>query len=185
MDYTEHNDRIEVPKSAGVEGFLHALKSILTLPNVQRVEISAKGEVSYKYFLPKDEKAVSIKIEFDSLAPYAVVRNSSSVTELALPHNNAAVAIAQLFNLVAQDHLHPLAWVGSPHSQVWAWYQMTTAITPPNQESLFGLPFWSDRMVEDGTLILCAGFAKDGGLIDTHKSYKLCIPTLQKEVNVL
>jgi hypothetical protein len=184
MDYQEHNEKIEVPKQTGVEGFLHAIKAILMLPNVKRIEISANGEVSYRYFLPKDAKTAPLKVNFESLEPYAVVRNAGKVVELPDPDQNAAIALAQLFNLASLDHLHPLALVGSPNSNLWAWYEETTSVKLPNKESLLGLPYFGDRMIEDGTLILCAGFARDGGLIDTHKSYKLCIPQ-QKVVNVI
>lgn len=184
MDYQEHNETIEVPKQSGVEGFLHALKSILTLPNVKRIEITSNGQVSYRYFLPKDAKSAPLKLNFESLEPYAVIRNAGLVTELAFPDHNAAVALGQLFNMAALNHLHPLALAGSPNSELWTWYEETTSIKLLNKESLFGLPYLSDRKFEDGTLILCAGFSRDGGLIDTHKSYKLCIPQ-QKVVNVI
>ena len=184
MEYQEHNEKIEVPKQSGVEGFLHALKAILTLPNVKKIEISSNGEVAYRYFLPKDAATAPLKVNFESLEPYAVIRNAGQVTELAFPDFNAAIALAQLFNMAAQDHLHPLALVGSPNSNLWAWYEETTSIKLLNKEGLFGLPFLGDRMIEDGTLVLCAGFARDGSLIDTHKSYKLCIPQ-QKVVNVI
>jgi hypothetical protein len=184
MDYTEHNEKIEVPKQSGVEGFLHALKAILTLPNVKKIEITSNGEVAYRYFLPKEAATTPLKVNFESLEPYAVVRNAGLVTELAFPDYNAAVAIAQLFSMAAQDHLHPLALVGGTNSDLWAWYEETTSIKLFNKESLFGLPYLGDRKFEDGVLILCAGFARDGSLIDTHKSYKLCIPQT-KVVNVI
>lgn len=184
MDYQEKNEKIEVPKQVGVEGFLHAIKAILTLPNVKEIKITSNGEVSYRYFLPKDAKMAPLKVNFESLEPYAVVRNSGSIVELGEPDYNAAVALGQLFNMVALDHLHPIGFVSSPNSNLWAWYEETTSIKLPNKEGLLGLPFWGDRMIEDATLVLAAGFARDAGLIDTHKSYKLCIPKL-KVVNVL
>jgi hypothetical protein len=112
-----------------------------------------------------------------------IVRNSE-VVEFTRPSLNAAVAICQLFSMAAADHLHPLGFVGSPNSALWSWYAESTGILPAVKDSLLGLPFWHERMIEDPTLILCAGFARDGSLIDTQKSYKLCIPQIPKVPDV-
>lgn len=183
MDYQEKIEKVEIPKSTGVEGFLHAIKSILQLPNIQKIEVSGKGEVSYRYFVPKDGNASPLKLNFETLEPYAVIRNGK-VVELRSPALNAAVAIGQLFNMAALDHLHPLALVGGANTELWKWYEETTSIHPPTAESLYGLPVYGDRMLEDNVLVLCAGFVRDGSLIDTQKSYKMCIPTLSKVPNV-
>jgi len=186
MDYQEKIERVEIPKSTGVEGFLHAIKAILQLPNIQKIEISGKGEVSYRYFVPKDAKDVatgSLKVSFETLEPYGVIRNGK-VVELMSPALNAAVAIGQLFNMASLDHLHPLALVGGANTELWAWYEGTTSIHMPTMESLYGLPFYGERMLEDNVLVLCAGFVRDGSLIDTQKSYKLCIPPFPEVPNV-
>jgi hypothetical protein len=183
MDYEERNDKVDVPRSTGLEGFLHAIKTILTLPNIQKIEISGKGEISYRYFTPKDQGAAPLKMSFETLEPYMIIRNSK-VIEFPRPSLNAAVAICQLFAMAAADHLHPLGFVGSPNSALWSWYEQSTAIRLADQESLLGLPFWSERMLEDPTLILCAGFERDGSLIDTQRSYKLCIPQIPKVPHV-
>jgi len=184
MDYQEHNEKIEVPKSTGLDGFLHAIRAILKLPNVQKIEISGKGEVSYRFFTPKDAPVQELQMDFETLEPYAVIRNSR-VMEFPTPSINAAVALCQLFALASDDKLHPCGFAGSPNSNVWAWMAESTSRSIVDRDALLGLPFWSDRLIEDETLILCAGFSRDAALIDTQKAYKLCIPKLPQVPNVL
>lgn len=183
MEYEEHNRSITVPKSTGLEGFLHAIKKILTLPNIQRIEITNKGEVSYRYFSPKDSSPEPLGIDFETLEPYAVIRNSK-VVELQKPSLNAAVSLCQLFSMAAADKLHPIGFAGGPASDVWAWYEESVSLPIGDRDTLLGLPYWPDRMFEDSVLVLCAGFARDGSLIDTQKAYKLCIPKIPQVPNV-
>lgn len=185
MDYEEKIGEVEVPKHTGLDGFLHAIKEILRLPNIQKIEINKFGKVTYRHFTPKGENssAEPLKMNFETLAPYAVIRNGK-VVELKHPSINAAVAVAQLFSMATQDKMHPTFFVGSPDSKVWSWYEETTAIRTGDRESLFGLPFLADRMFEDEVLVLCAGFVRDGALIDTQKSYKLCIPKIPQVPDV-
>lgn len=180
-DYEEVVGVVEVPKAAGIEGFLLGIKDILSLPRVQSIHIDARGRIEYKHYVRTGEPYQPLKVSLDSLMPYAVVRNGT-VTELADPDYNAAVALGQLFNAAEADHLYPVCLIGGANTRLWKWYEGSTATTLSSRESLFGVPYTADRMVDDGVIILAAAFARGGALIDTQKSYKLVIPTIPSEV---
>ena len=175
-DYEERKGSVEVPKNVGIRGFLAAIETILKLPRVQRIEIDARGKIEYKHFVRAGEEVVALDFEdtFDALMPYAIIRNGT-VVELVAPDQNAAVAMGQLFSMVAADHLHPVAVVGGAKSSFWNWYERSTGLKLANEEAVYGLPFLTDHLVEDNVLILCAGFARNGTIADTQKSYKLVI----------
>jgi len=172
-EYEEVKGEVEVPKSTGIAGFLETIKAVLRLPRVQDVHIDSKGKVSYRHFVREGESR-ALGMSFDSLMPYAIIRNGT-VSELPSPDPNAAIAIAQLFNMLAQDHLHPTAFVASPATMFWDWYARSIG-TPASRLEVFGLPLLHDRMVEDHVLILCGAYARAGEMVDTQKSYKLVIP---------
>lgn len=175
-EYEEVEGAVEVPKNSGVEGFLKAIKAVLKLPRIQGIDIDAKGKVSYKHFVRAGERySPTLDISFDELMPYAIIRNSL-VVELPKPHDNAAIAIHQLFDMSARDLLHPEAVVVGANTQLWEWYKRTTDISPVSQEELCGVPLLRDRMLEDHVVVLCAGYVRGGELTDTQKSYKLSIP---------
>jgi len=177
-DYEEVTGTVDVPKNAGVKGFLKAIEDILRLPRVQNIAIDARGRVEYRHFLREGEPHRPLEVSFDSLMPYAVIRNSR-VIELAEPDLNAAVALSQLFNMAASDHLFPVALVGGANSRLWDWYVASTTVDPSSREDVYGVPFLTDRFLEDNVLVLCAAYTRAGSLVDTQKSYKLVIPQVQ------
>lgn len=172
-EYEEVKGEVEVPKSTGITGFLETIKSVLRLPRVQDIHIDSKGKVAYRHFVREGE-ARALGMNFDSLMPYAIIRNGT-VLELPQPDANAAVAIAQLFNLLARDRLHPTAFVTSPVTAFWDWYVRSVG-EPASRDEIFGVPLVHDRMVEDHVLLLCGAYARAGEMVDTQKSYKLVIP---------
>jgi hypothetical protein len=179
MDYKEIEDTLEVPANTGIEGFLLAVKSIIKLGKVQNITIDVHGRISYKRYVREGETKEPLSVNFESLMPSSVIRNSK-LTELTGLNANAAVAVAQLFNAATVDHLNPVALVGGPAAHFWRWYQASTGLTLTSREELFGVPFLTDRMIEDHVLILCAAYAKAGALIDTYKSYKIVIPKIEE-----
>jgi hypothetical protein len=180
-EYTEVTETIEVPKNAGLEGFLLALKGILKKPRVQAINIDAYGKVKYTYYQRVGEDPEVIRIAFDDLQPYAIIRNGK-VEELPSVPESAPIALSLLFDWATREQLYPLAFVLSPQSHFWRWYTETTGITPQagSMHTLYGLPFLWDRMVEEHVLILCAGYERAGAMVDTRKSYKLVIPPPRK-----
>jgi hypothetical protein len=77
---------------------------------------------------------------------------------------------------MAVDKLNAVAFVGGANSRVWAWYKESTGNDLVSRDELHGVPFVSDRHIEDHVLMLCAAYAKVASLIAIQKSYKLVIP---------
>lgn len=175
MEYTEVDEEIEVPKGTGSAGFLQAISAILKLPRVQSINIDSRGKVSYRYFTRKGEDAPALKLDFESLKPYAAIRNSESVEELSEPHATAAIALGQLFDAAAVDHLFPVAFATGASTSFWRWAKATDLLLT-SREELFGIPFMTDRLIPDSSLILGAAYARGAALVDIRKSYKLVIP---------
>ena len=180
MEYKEYEEKLSIPKGSGVEGFIRALRSVLTLPRLKQVVIDGRGSVSYTYSVRENEGKRPIteeSLHFDDLMPYALVRNGV-VTEMMAPefHHNAANALGHLFQAVAADHLFPVAFVAGANSRFWQWYTKTTALSGPHEE-LFGVPFLTDRMLPDEVLVLCAAYNRGDSIMGTQKSYKIVIPT--------
>jgi hypothetical protein len=172
MSYQEQNESIEIPKGTGIEGFLRAIREILQLSRLQEIHVDARGKVSYKYFLREGETAKALDVEFESLMPYAIVRNGH-VEEVLPRGNNAAVVIGQMFAKAALDHVYPVAWVAGANTIFWEWFDKSTGQASLVHEELFGLPFVRDRMVEDPVLLLCTAYGRNASLTDTQRSYKL------------
>lgn len=178
----EKTDTIEIPKGAGVDGLLHALKEVLTKRlRVQKVEIGAGGLLTYKHFV-KEEDPAHLEIDFSELLPYGVIRNST-VYELPDPHPNAALAITQLFHLAANEQLFPVVFVTGVQTALWSWFERTTGLALPRargsaQEQLYGIPLLQDRQIEDQVLVLCAAYGHTTSLLDTRCAYKIALPLL-------
>jgi len=173
MQYKEQSEQLEVPKGTGVDGFLHALREILELPRLQEIHIDGRGKITYKYFLREGEAPQALGLEFDSLMPYAVVRNGY-IEEMLLTTSHPAVVLGQMFAKAAADHVYPVAWVGGAKSAFWAWFEKTMGAG--RQDELYGLPFLRDRMIEDDVLILATAFGRRAPFIETQRSYKILLP---------
>lgn len=177
-EYEEVRESVDVPRDTGVQGFLKTVEGILKLPRVQELHIDSRGKVDFRYFVQKGEQRKPLEIDFDSLLPYSIIRNSK-LTELVDVSLNAAVGLGQLFDMAAADHLFPVAFVGGTQSLFWQWYEVTTAIGLASREEVYGVPFLVDRALEDYVLVLCAGYTRSAALIDTQRSYKLVIPQVK------
>lgn len=175
MKYEEQNQTVEIPKGTGLEGFMHAIREILQLPRVQEIHIDARGKIAYKYFLREGEEPKGLELEFETLMPYAIVRNGV-VLEVMPTSTNAAVVLGQLFGKATSDHMYPVAWVAGANTPFWKWFEKSMGFKSPGEEELYGLPFLRDRMLEDSVLILCTAYGRRASLIDTQRSYKILIP---------
>jgi len=175
-EYVEVTGEVEVPKNTGKEGFLKAIKDILQLPRVQGITIDARGRIEYRHYAVKGEAYAPLEVSFDTLQPYAAIRNST-VIELTVVDPNAAIAVGKLFQQAEADRLCPVAFVGGANSRFWLWYSLTTGLASATKEELHGVPFLIDRHLDDSMLVLCAAYTRTAALIDTQRSYKLAIPT--------
>jgi hypothetical protein len=173
--YQEVKKSVGVPKGTGIRGFLAAIEEILKLPRLQNIEVNAKGVVTYRHFVREGEAEKPLDIDFDSLTPYAAIRNNE-LTELTDLPENPAEALGCMLDHAAADHMHPVAFVGGANTSFWSWYKRSTGQAFTSRETLFGLPFLTDRHIDDAALVLCSAFGQTTALIDTVRSYKLSIP---------
>ena len=172
--------KIEVPRGTGLQGFLRAVEEILKLPKVESLQVDSRGTVTYTRWASKDpeeQEPAVLGIDFESLMPYAVIRNSKRLRELLIPPSAGPLeALAALFHAANLDRLHPVAFVGGSQSSFFRWYEGVTGHRLDPEGSVYGLPFYQDRHIDDTMLFLCAAYSREGSLIDTQHSYKLLIP---------
>jgi hypothetical protein len=179
-DYEEVKGTVEVPPNAGIRGFLRAIEEVLKLPRVQEIHVNARGNISFTHFARTGEQRQPIEVNFESILPYSIIRNSR-VEELVAPNVNAAVAVGQLFGMSARDHVVPVAFVGGAKTAFWRWLDTSTGLplSGVSTEVAFGIPFLYDRQLEDRVLVLCAAYTRASALVDVQRSYKLVIPEVQ------
>lgn len=176
-DYEQHEEEIVVPKGAGVAGLLEAMKGVLNLPRVTNIVIQSPAKISYTFFLRKGDKKTQPQVSFDDLMPYAIVRNGE-VEEIPYPSADAPSACAELFEHASRDHMAPVCFLGGENSAFWEWYKYSLGRDSPTREELFGLPFLTDRDMENMSLLLCTAYRRGGSIVDTIKSYKVSIPAV-------
>jgi len=179
--YEQKTHALQVPKNIGVEGFIKAIREALRLPRVQRIVIDEAGRVTTTYIARVGEAVRSPVAEnfFDEVSPYNIARNSVVVEE-KYGHENCAVAMAQLFHRASLGNLIPTTFITSPNTWLWDWYKETTSLEVDAGGTLFGLPVETDRFIGDEAVLLCAGYKRDGSLIDTVCCYKMLIPRTPK-----
>lgn len=175
----DKTDTIEIPRGAGLEGYIKALRDIWPLSLVRRILIE-KGKIEYVRQVQPDDPFVPLKVDFDTVMPHTIIRNGE-VRELEVPIDNAAFALAQMFRRASLDRLIPVAFVGGPLSVVWEWHHRTTGIELPITTELYGLQFLNDPHIEDATLFLCTSTERGAALIDTQRSYKILMPERRLE----
>ncbi|WP_394831795.1 hypothetical protein LVJ94_35295 [Pendulispora rubella] len=171
-EYMPVEETIEIPKGTGVEGFMHAVRAALRRPRLQEVRIDARGKITITHFLRQGEERAPLEIDFEALMPYAVVRQGE-VVEIMPKSTHAATVVGEMFAAAARDHLCPVAWVASPASHLWRWYEGATAIALAGD--FHGLPVLPDRLVEDNVLLLSAGYGRQATFAEIQKSYKIVI----------
>jgi hypothetical protein len=170
-EFKLQSDAIEVPPGTGVEGFVHALRSILKLPRVQNIHIDSKGKVTYERYTKEDEAVALGDIGFEDLEPWPIIRNRD-IEELTPPCRDPASIVLEMFQKVGKDGLDPTSFVTGANSILKIWMTMGGA-SMSNTNTLFGLTVHTDRHVPDTVLMLTAAYTKDAGLVDTQKSYKI------------
>jgi hypothetical protein len=178
-EYEEVEGSIEVPKNVGVTGFLKSIEAILKQSRVQSVSVDARGKVTYRRFVRGGEQAEPLSVDFETLQPHSIIRNSE-VLEIPSEQENAAVVVGRLFHRMSVDQLNPVAFVGGANTHLWQWYKGWTGIECVTHDEFFGVPFFTDRLIEDHVLILCAAYSKAAALIDTKKSYKVAMQQVKE-----
>lgn len=173
--YEQHDEDIEIPKGAGIDGFLAAIRAVLKLPRVQDIRIDARGKISYSFLLRAGEAKQTLGVNFDDLMPYAVVRNAD-VQELILVNENAAVALLQMFRQVSIEHVYPVAFVVGAATTFWEWYEASTLMKAEIRDEVLSVPIFRDRACPDDVLLLCTSFRVGEPLSATQKVYKVQIP---------
>lgn len=173
--YTQHDETLQVPPGAGIEGFIRSLREVLKLPNVNNITINRQGKIEYTFYLREGEEKRVAAVNFDTLMPMAIVRNAI-VTEVVDRNASATVAILQMFRCASIDHLVPIAFVTGANSMLWPWYEATTPLRADRKDELFGLPVHMDRQCPDEVLLLAAAFTTRTELVDMHKAYKIDLP---------
>lgn len=164
---------IDVPKNTGLEGFVHTIRQILKLSRIQTITVNARGKVTYERYAAEDEPK-TIGVDFTGVEPWHIIRNApDGVEELVLGSYNAAIVLAGILDRCTSEKLHPIAFVTSPNTALWHWYQHTTNFSLATKDSICGFPVHYDRHLPDSVLILCSSFARDGALVDTQKAYKI------------
>lgn len=164
---------IDVPRNTGIEGFMHTVRVLLKLTHLQSINIDAKGRVTYERYVAEGERE-KIGVDYEGVEPWHIARNApDGVEELLVGSVNAAVTLAAMLDRSTGEKLYPTAFVASPNTTLWRWYQHTTGFALSSQGHLCGLPLYPDRHIPDTALILCSSFVRDGALVDTQKAYKI------------
>lgn len=177
MDFKEIQGTVKVPKNAGVDGFLAAMKAILKRPRVQSITVDNRGTIRFSYIGREDERDLPLPdIDFETLTPIAVVR-SNEVAEVAECFE-APLAVASLFRAVSKEMLFPVAFVTGPGTPFWRWHEKSGVSLDQTRGELYGYPLLYDDQIPDHVLILCASYVRGGALLDTRKSFKITLPML-------
>jgi hypothetical protein len=167
-EYEERTEKLSVPKNVGTEGFIKTLRTILSLPRVQRIEINAAGEVIYDRIVKAGEGSLP-PVDFSVLEPWAIIRNGE-LEEMECDFNESApIIISRLFNKIAQEGLVPVAFVVGANTNFWDWHLNTAGVSLSRHSSAYGLPLLSDRSVPDHSLILSAAYTRGSSLSQCHR----------------
>jgi hypothetical protein len=174
--YQEHSETIEVPRGLGIAGLLHAIGKVLRLPRVQGVNIEV-GSISFRRLIVEGEATTPTEVNFDTIAPSAIIRNVDLREVDASEEDPPEVSLVKLFKAAALHVLYPLVLVSGANTTFGKWCPRLA----DSSELVLGVEFLRDRQIPDDVLVLCAGYARDGGLLDTQRAYKMTmLPPLTK-----
>src|SRR5690606_24051980 len=115
-------------------------------------------------------------VDFSQVSPFSLIRNRP-INEVIIPDDGLAPeVVAMLFDIVARERMNPIAFVCGTATRLWQWYEGTADAIPTRRDTLFGLPLRHDRNVPDSVLLLCAGLAQFGTMVDLRMTLKIEIP---------
>lgn len=170
---------VSLPKGSGRAGFLKAMEAILKLPRVQEIHVDTSGKITCSRLLLPNENPAHIEIDFSSIGPYSVIRNSLVVELLLEKGDSAPMAAAKMFSMVSAARLYPIAFVAGVNTSLWKWFSDSTGIHPPimsEDEEFMGFQVLRDKAIEDYMLFLCAGSFRNAELSETYRAIKVVMP---------
>jgi hypothetical protein len=166
--YREVQNTITVPKGAGVEGYLEAIRKILRRPRVQDVHLKSDGTITYKRFALEEEPEDPITTELETLLPYHILRNITVEEIVYPPDEDVDWAVRKMFTNAAADGLTPIGFTSGSMTPIGGlWTQNST---------LYGYPLWIDSNIPSEVLILFGGYTMDSSLLGARKAYKILLP---------
>lgn len=177
-EFREKTAKVNVARGAGIEVFISTIRQILQRPRVSRIIIDSKGTIEFTYASREDESALPLPdIDYETLAPMAVVR-SSDLVQVDLGDNpNAWFAIATLFARAAADIYYPVCLIVSTGSYFWQWHKETAGVAfDPTKEEAYGYPVLSDPQVPPHALVLATAYTPNGTLLDVRRCYMVSMP---------
>ena len=169
-EYRKVEESLEIPKNAGIAGFMRTLEGILKLSRVQSILVDSRGRVSWTRYVADGEEQF-MGADFEGMEPWAIIRNRE-VVELPVRTENAALILSMMLDRATLEGLHPTAFVSGADTIFWNWFTDTTGYRL-NSSSVMGLPFYVDRHAPDTALILCAAYTSGAAMSDTQKAYKV------------
>lgn len=177
-DFKEFSETVRVPKGAGIDGFLVAMKAILRRPRVQSIQVDNRGVIKFTYIGREDERALPLPdLEFETMMPMHIIR-SNDVAEVT-EESEASHAVASLFRAASQEMLYPVAFAVGANSSFWKWHAVSTGVSlDASRGEAYGYPVLYDDQIPDSVLILCAAYTRGGSMLDTRKSFKITIPQM-------
>ena len=177
---------IEVPRSAGIDGFMHVVREALRLPRIQNLTVDRTGKLTITQ-LQEEEGDVNLNVSFEHLSPYHVIRNAK-IKELQCSDaiSSLGVVAAMLDNVACLGHT-PIAFVVGTQTLLWDWLSSCELYAFKDRDSLLGHPLYSDKDIPAHTLVLCAGVGESPALVDTKLSVAVSMQTRvpENEVSVL
>lgn len=173
MSLCERTKTVEVPSNTGIEGFIHVVRLVITMPRVQKLTVDKSGRVTYTQLTPEGEEERNVGFDLSHLAPYHIIRNVR-MSEVSYPESMTPTAvIATMFDVVSFSGYTPIAFVASPSTILWSWLYLGDDLELKQRDTLYGLPLLVDKQVPDTALVLGAGTGGSTALIDTKWSVKV------------
>ena len=177
MPFVEREYEVEIPKGSGRPGFLKAIDTILKLPRVRSIHVDSNGKITCARMVEESDPFSSdIGVNFETMTPYAIVRNRSIVELAVEPDDSPDLILFRLFKMAEMRQLSPIAIVTGPNTELAAWLTgRANEFEKMENSQFFGLPVFRDRAVEDNVMLLCAGYDRGGSLPDTQMAFKIVL----------
>lgn len=177
-DYRQVERTVSVPPESGVDGFLLAIRNILSLSRVTELKVHGKCEVTYtRWVRSEDEANANLRMDFESVTPFNVIRNNEIVDYgIVSDYHIPTVVLCNLIHKLAEDHFYPTAFVIGANSGFFDWLESGGVSLPKNANRVLGYQLLRDRFVDDVTVLLGAAYGPGGSIIDTRVTYRLLLP---------
>ena len=174
-DYVEREHVVNVPRAAGVEGYVIAVREVLTaLPRVAGMQMDDKGVIRVRYWEHAGEdSSSSFQIDFSSAQPYYIIRNSNVIDMGYCEDENPLTCLARMFCSADAAHMRCISVVVGSNLVFNTWCKRSGVTF---SDSVFGIPLMVDKDVEEDVVVLCCGYGPTARMNDVKRSYKLTFP---------